>query len=103
MSFEDALILSRLLGRANSPFQARTALKVYDLVRRPRTQQIVDSSRGTGYISTGPSADFDLYSLEALKTNLPQRWDFIMDIDLKKHVEDALQLMDAELQELSKT
>lgn len=97
MSLEDALILSSLLKRAKSPTEAHTALQVYDQVRRPRTQQVVDSSRETGYIFTGPSSNFDLDSAEAMKANLPQRWDFIMDFDVERHVEIALQTMDEEL------
>ncbi|OAX78601.1 hypothetical protein ACJ72_07091 [Emergomyces africanus] len=46
MSFEDRLILSTLLGRSKSPGEALVALRVYDQVHRPRTQRIVESSRG---------------------------------------------------------
>ena len=53
MSIEDSLILSTLLGRAKTPVEVLTALKVYDQVRRPRTQRIVESSRATGDMLTG--------------------------------------------------
>ena len=53
VSIEDSLILSTLLGRIKTTAEARIALKIYDQVRRPRTQRIVESSRGTGWIVAG--------------------------------------------------
>lgn len=50
MSIEDSLILSTSLHRAKTPVETIAALKVYDQVRRPRTQRIVESSRATGDI-----------------------------------------------------
>ncbi|KAI0015786.1 salicylate hydroxylase [Xylariomycetidae sp. FL0641] len=95
MSIEDSLILSTLLGRAETPAQARTALKVYDRVRRPRTQRIVESSRGTGEILTGVSE----MGLDKQKIgSLLRRWDFIIDIDMEGHRDEAVAMMDAELQ-----
>ncbi|KAI1406718.1 hypothetical protein F4819DRAFT_501864 [Hypoxylon fuscum] len=95
MSIEDTLILSTLLGRAKSSTEALAALKAYDQVRRPRTQRIVDSSRGTGIILTGKG---EQTGLEMKKSGtLLQRWDFIIDIDMEKHRDEAIQLMDAEL------
>ncbi|KAI0483426.1 hypothetical protein F4859DRAFT_472796 [Xylaria cf. heliscus] len=92
MSIEDSLILSSLLGSANSPSEAITALKVYDQVRRPRTQRIVESSRVTGTMLTG-SEELDP---ETLRTFM-SRWDFIIDIDMEKHRDEAVQLMEAKL------
>ncbi|KAI0860335.1 hypothetical protein F4860DRAFT_479540 [Xylaria cubensis] len=92
MSIEDSLILSTLLGRAKTPAEALTALQVYDQVRRPRTQRIVESSRVTGTMLTG-SEQLDP---EALRTFM-SRWDFIIDIDMKKHRDEAIQLMETKL------
>ncbi|KAK8002393.1 hypothetical protein PG989_002112 [Apiospora arundinis] len=52
MSIEDSLILSALLGQATTSTEALRALRVYDQVRRPRTQQVVESSKGTSMISS---------------------------------------------------
>lgn len=93
MSIQDALILSTLLERSDSPTEARSALQIYDRIRRP--QQVVDSSRETGYIFTGPCDDFDLRSPKAMRAHLPKRWDFIVDSDVEGHVEDAVKTMDA--------
>ena len=92
MSIEDSLILSSLLGRAKTPVEALAALKVYDQVRRPRTQRIVESSRVTGDMLTG-AVKLDPKTLDSFMS----RWDFIVDIDMEKHRDEALQMMEAEL------
>ncbi|KAH8434516.1 uncharacterized protein LDX57_012159 [Aspergillus melleus] len=96
MSVEDSLILSALLGRAQSVSDARTALKVYDQVRRPRTQRIVESSRATGQISFGLSEEFGL-DFDKLKAGLLPRWDFIVGFNNEKHREEAIELLEQEL------
>ncbi|KAI5917969.1 hypothetical protein F4810DRAFT_726395 [Camillea tinctor] len=97
MSIEDSLILSTLLGRAKSRIEALAALRAYDRVRRPRTQRIVDSSRGTGIILTGRGEDTGLQMKKS--GSLLRRWDFILDIDMGKHRNEAIELMEAELAE----
>lgn len=95
MSIEDSLILSTLLGRAGDPAEAQVALRVYDQVRRPRTQHIVESSRGTGDIMVGKGeGDLDL---AWLRQNVLSRWDFILDLDIEKHRDEALEMMKSEL------
>ncbi|KAJ8130453.1 hypothetical protein O1611_g3176 [Lasiodiplodia mahajangana] len=92
MSIEDSLILSSLLGRAKTPSEALTALEVYDQVRRPRTQRIVESSRVTGAMVTR-SDELDPETLKAFMS----RWDFILDIDMERHRDEAIALMDAKV------
>lgn len=96
MSIEDSLVLSTLLGRAQTVAHAVVALEVYDTVRRERTQKIVVSSRETGIIMTGKGSKTGL-KLENLKEELPHRWDFIISFDNKKHCEDAIKLMESSL------
>lgn len=91
MAIEDSLILSALLEKSKTPGDALAALKAYDKVRRPRTQQIVDSSRVTGDILTGNSKETASY-VENTGTLL-RRWDFILDIDMEKHRNEALEIM----------
>lgn len=93
MSIEDSLILSTLLGRAKTPKDATAALKAYDQVRRPRTQRIVQSSRGTGLIITGQAEETQL-DLQKLREKVLPRWDFIINIDMEKHRDDAIKLME---------
>ncbi|KAK8066866.1 FAD/NAD(P)-binding domain-containing protein [Apiospora hydei] len=92
MSIEDSLILSTLLGQAKNPKQACAGLKIYDKLRRGRTQQVVESSRGTGVILTGKGEETGL-ELEKLRKNALPRWDFIVDFDVKKHREEAVEMM----------
>ncbi|KAI0402966.1 salicylate hydroxylase [Xylaria palmicola] len=94
MSIEDSLILSTLLGHAASPLEARAALKAYDQVRRPRTQRIVESSRGTGTMLIGKGETG--VEMKRLGNLLP-RWDFILDIDMLEHRNEAMQKMQDEL------
>ncbi|KAI0189061.1 hypothetical protein F4808DRAFT_445754 [Astrocystis sublimbata] len=95
MSVEDSLILSTLLGRARSPIEAQAALKAYDHVRRPRTQRIVESSRVTGMMLLGKGGQT---GMEMKKSgNLLPRWDFILDLDMLEHRNQAIQKMLDEL------
>ncbi|KAI2629554.1 hypothetical protein GGR54DRAFT_267508 [Hypoxylon sp. NC1633] len=94
MSIEDSLILSALLGRAKSVTEALAALQAYDRVRRPRTQRIVDSSRDTGIILIGKGEQTGLQLKKS--GTLLRRWDFIIDLDMGKHLDEAIQLMEAE-------
>lgn len=89
MSIEDSLILSTLLGRATNAADAAVALRVYDEERRPRTQRIVESSRGTGLIVSGRGEETGL-DLNKLKEKLLPRWGFIITFDVEKHRDEAL-------------
>ncbi|RYP64753.1 hypothetical protein DL770_009138 [Monosporascus sp. CRB-9-2] len=95
MSIEDSLILSTLLGRAKTLPEAITALKVYDQVRRPRTQRIVQSGRDLGTLLTSSNEKTGLYVKEPEK--LLRRWDFILDIDIEEHCNEAIEMMEEEL------
>jgi salicylate hydroxylase len=96
MSIEDSLILSTLLERSTTSGEAVAALKAYDQVRRPRTQQIVESSRITGGILTGTREELRHYVDTPGK--LLSRWDFILDMDMKKHRDEAIAIMKRELE-----
>lgn len=100
MSIEDSLILSKLFSRAKTPAEARTALRVYDEVRRPRTQRIVESSRGTGMIVTGKDSEAKL-DFGKLRAKLSPRWDFIIDFDINQHVSEAMGIMEEQLKAIS--
>ncbi|KAL1871086.1 hypothetical protein Daus18300_004831 [Diaporthe australafricana] len=92
MSIEDSFTLSTLLEHAKTPVEAIAALKVYDQVRRPRTQRIVESSRATGDMLIG------VHELDSRTAkSFMSRWDFIIDIDMEKHRDEALQMMEDEL------
>jgi salicylate hydroxylase len=96
-AFEDAMILATLLGRVSSPRELDAAFKAYDAVRRPRGQQVVDSSRGTGEIICGQKEDVGL-DPDKLRGSLFSRWAFL-DIDPTTHKQDALNKL-RQIQEL---
>lgn len=93
---EDTLIMSALLARVSSPAEAVSALKVYDEVRRPRTQHVVEASRRTGDLITGRDKAVGL-DAKKLQEILAGRWDFIMDFDNAKHRSEAVALLEVEL------
>lgn len=93
MSVEDSFIISSLLSHAKTTNEAVNALKAYDEVRRPRTQRIVESSLGTGAIMTGRGGETKM-PLDQVKERLTHRWDFILGIELEKHRDEAVAIMD---------
>lgn len=93
MSVEDSFIISSLLSHAKTTHEAANALKAYDQVRRPRTQRIVESSLGTGAIMTGRGGETKM-PLGQVKEKLTHRWDFILGIELEKHRDEAIAIMD---------
>lgn len=96
MMVEDVAILSGLLGRVSSRAEAIAALEVYDEIRRPRTQEIVDSSRGTGLVLTGRGKDTGM-DLGKLQEKLLPRWDFIVNFDVKEHLDEAMSKFERKL------
>lgn len=94
MAIEDSLILSTLLGRAETPSQAVTALEAYDEIRRPRTQRIVEYSRINGWILTGQDKEAGLNAEGIAQTSEAHGFiDFIHNFDMEKHRDDAIQMM----------
>lgn len=77
MCIEDTMILSTLLGCVSTSAEATKALKVYDQIRRPRTQAVVEASKQTGELLTGSDAEVGIQG-KKLKKALDNRWDFIV-------------------------
>jgi salicylate hydroxylase len=86
-AFEDVMVLSALLREVSAPAHLEAAFKAYDAVRRPRGQQVIDSSRGTGLIFCGQS-EARLEPDKVMQALAP-RWDFL-NIEPKAHIEEAL-------------
>ena len=93
-AFEDGMILSALLGHISSPDEIDAAFKVYDAVRRPRGQRVIDSSRGTGEIMCGES-EAGLDPGEIMQALAP-RWGFL-ELDFKSYVQEAVRKLDERL------
>lgn len=88
MAVEDALILSRLLASTGSVEELEYAFAAYDVVRRPRSQRLVASSRKTGEVY-----DFEDErigdNMEAMREYLTHAWNWIWTEDLNRQVETA--------------
>ncbi|RGP63501.1 mannitol 1-phosphate dehydrogenase [Fusarium sporotrichioides] len=85
-AIEDALVLSKLLGRVQCVHGFEPALAAYDTIRRPRTEKIVQTSREA----------MELYTVTNTTDNWKKAWEgrmnWIWDIDLAAHVADALRV-----------
>ncbi|EXJ94475.1 hypothetical protein A1O1_02871 [Capronia coronata CBS 617.96] len=83
---EDALILSRLLGLVRRTNEVESAIQVYDAIRRPRAQAVVQESRDVGmaYFFLHPDFGDDLKKITAdANVRLPKIWFYDLDRDLK--------------------
>ncbi|KAH7324816.1 salicylate hydroxylase [Stachybotrys elegans] len=89
-AFEDVMVLAALLkNRVTSPKDIDAAFLAYDAVRRPRGQQVVDSSRGTGTILCGMDPEAGLDPAKLMPA-LGPRWAFL-ELDPKAHIAAALE------------
>ncbi|KAL2005170.1 hypothetical protein VTN00DRAFT_3020 [Thermoascus crustaceus] len=88
MAVEDALVLSTLLGMAQTRHDVRLAFSVYDEVRRPRTQRLVSTSRQAGRLY-----DMELEgvgdSVDEIRENVSRRMEWIWGLDVEGHVRMA--------------
>ena len=88
MAFEDAYVLSSLLGRAGSSRHINDVFRAFDAVRRPRTQRLVATSRTAGevyeLVHDGVGDD-----LEKVRDNLEGRHEWIWKEDLPREVQLA--------------
>ena len=91
-ALENAVILSALFARIDSPNQLESAFQAYDAVRRPRSQRIAESSRATGRILSRIAEGIGL-DLVKMRAALKDHWTFIHEFDLDKHVESALNIL----------
>lgn len=92
MAFEDAYVLSILLGRISETENIRDVFQAFDSVRRPRTQKLVATSRSAGevyeLVHEGVGDD-----LVKVKQNLDSRHAWIWTEDLPAEVERAMEFM----------
>ncbi|KAI1642337.1 salicylate hydroxylase [Daldinia loculata] len=86
LAIEDAMVLGTLFANISSPSDINAAFEAYDLLRRPRCQRVIDSSRETGQILCG---QVDLHANE-LRGLLAPRWNFIFELDMESHKREAV-------------
>ena len=91
-AIEDAMILASLLANIKTAEEINDAFRAYDGIRRPRSQQVVESSTITGLMMSGKGPDTGL-DLSRLKDGMWSRWDFIHNLDMKAHKEEAVRLL----------
>ncbi|KAI1394173.1 salicylate hydroxylase [Hypoxylon trugodes] len=89
MAIEDAMILGALFGEVSSPKKIPAAFKAFDVVRRPRCQRIIDSSRETGLLFLGKNPDVGLDPAK-MKEAIAPRWNFIFGLDMESHKGEAI-------------
>ncbi|KAI0197977.1 salicylate hydroxylase [Astrocystis sublimbata] len=89
LAIEDAMVLGALLAKVSSKNDFEHAFQAYDAVRRPRCQQIIDSSRETGHILCGQSG----LRAEELRGLLAPQWNFLFGLDMSGHKQEALDKM----------
>jgi salicylate hydroxylase len=83
---EDALFMSELLKEAEKKEDIERAFKVFDEVRRPRTQKLVKTS-----LEAGQLYEFELEGddLDKIEANQMQRMRWIWDFNLDEEVAKA--------------
>lgn len=88
MALEDAYVLSDLLGSVRTVEGIEGAFRVYDAVRRPRSQKLVATSRAAGQLY-----DFEGVEIgddeDKIRENLENRYRWIWDEDLEVHLNEA--------------
>jgi salicylate hydroxylase len=84
-ALEDAMLLSHILGLVKSPNDLNEAFQVFDSIRRPRAQKLVDTSAECGVVyvlgDTECGAD-----RQKVVDNLNERWLWIWEHDLDADV-----------------
>lgn len=91
MAVEDAYVLSDILGQVKEESALEAAFKAYDIMRRPRSQRLVDDSRANGLLY-----DLELKGvgddMEKLAHELHVRRDWIWDKDVKEDADEGKRL-----------
>ncbi|EXJ54862.1 uncharacterized protein A1O5_12928 [Cladophialophora psammophila CBS 110553] len=94
MAIEDGAVLSRLLGEIKRPdaTQLQRAFAAYDAVRRGRDQRLVTASRNAGmlYGFEQPEVGDDIGEIRRILSN---QWDWVWDLDIEAHCEEAIGMM----------
>ncbi|GKZ26423.1 hypothetical protein AbraIFM66951_004927 [Aspergillus brasiliensis] len=94
MAVEDVFVLSRLLGEVKKKSDLERAFVAYDAVRRPRTQQLVRTSRDAGMLyECQKEGVWD--DVAKIREDLDMRMRWIWDLDVEQHLQDALDVFNA--------
>jgi salicylate hydroxylase len=92
MAIEDAYILSNLLSAAKNSQDLENCFRVYDTVRRPRTQKVVNNSRLAGacneFVVEGIGDNNAKQSID-----IDNRYRFVWNEDIEQHLVEARRLL----------
>ncbi|GAQ46664.1 hypothetical protein AtubIFM55763_006010 [Aspergillus tubingensis] len=91
MAVEDVFVLSRLLGEVREKSHLERAFMAYDAVRRPRTQQLVRTSRDAGMLYECQKEGV-LDDVGKIREDLDMRMRWIWELDVEQHLQDALDI-----------
>ncbi|KAI0813185.1 FAD/NAD(P)-binding domain-containing protein [Xylaria sp. FL0064] len=90
MAVEDALVLGTLLSKISSVNELEAVFKAFDMVRRPRCQAIIDTSRATGQLLCGQNPKIGV-DATSMATELGRLFDHIDSLDIEAHKGLALE------------
>jgi len=92
MAFEDAYVLSNLLGAVKDAKEVKKAFKCFDEVRRKRSQNVIKASRKAGQVNSflgdGIGDDFD-----KLRPDIEARYRWVWDFDLEATLVEAKKML----------
>jgi salicylate hydroxylase len=94
MCIEDCYILGELLGDAVTTEDLVNVFRAYDVVRRPRSLKLVQTSKEAGMLYEFESPHGD--NLEAIVKEMDVRMDWIWDHDIVADLEAARQIFRAD-------
>ena len=92
MAFEDAYILSNLLGTVKGAEEVDGAFRAFDAVRRPRTQKLIIGSRMAGVVNAFEGEGI-LDELEKVQPDIDARYRWVWDYDLEARLDEATKLL----------
>jgi salicylate hydroxylase len=88
MAFEDAYILSNLLGTATSPRDIEQIFRCFDETRRERTQHVISGSRRAGQANSFQDPVIG-DGFEKLRADIEERYRWVWDFDLEASLVEA--------------
>ncbi|KAI0419361.1 salicylate hydroxylase [Xylaria grammica] len=89
-ALEDCVILSALLCNITDPKDMNKAFRIFESVRMPRCEQVIQSSREVGNILCSQEK---YETLEDWRKALEGKWDYLYDFDLDKQEKEALKAL----------
>lgn len=87
LSTEDAAVMGALIGSVKHEEELPAAFEAFSHVRRDRAEHVVRQSQEAAKLLTG---QFSLDPAEVAHLEAPKWWTAVWDIDMEKHVQEAI-------------